>query len=108
MRPLVEDKKDNGSGLIKILELIKLVSALVTPFIVILLVYIRLDEEQRSIARWETPAFERRVEGIVQGDLSDRDLATKEDIRRLERQIENLSDQIRPITADLIRRGIIE
>jgi hypothetical protein len=89
-------------------ELIRQISIIATPPLLVFVGWMQMAESQRAQERWESPAFERRVADIVQQDLSKRDLATKDDIAVLSSRIGELSAQMQPITTYLIKRGIIE
>lgn len=101
------DDKNNG-GLAKFSDLIKNISVLVTPPLLIFVAWLQLSEDLRAMSRWESPGFKRVVEELVRVELNSRNLATKDDIDRLEGQVLELSDRIKPITRGLIKKGIIE
>jgi hypothetical protein len=89
-------------------ELIRQISIIATPPLLVFVGWMQMAESQRAHDRWESPAFERRVNDIVQQDLSKRDLTTKDDIEALADRVRELSAQMQPITTYLIKRGIIE
>jgi len=76
-----------------------------TPFLLIFITYMHLAEDKRATARWESAAFERRVIQIVDTQLIIRNLATKEDIERLEAKLEPIWQWH---TARLIKTGVIK
>jgi hypothetical protein len=101
-------ERNGGNGWLKAIELIRMISVFVTPLLLGFIAYMQLAEDKRAKERWETPAFDRVVSMIVRDELSRRELATKDDIQRLEDQVSALSAQMQPITTYLIKRGIIE
>jgi len=94
-------------------DMFKTISAIATPLLVLFIGYMQLAEASRAVERWESPAFERRIESLTQITIANlthdhQGHATRADIARLEKQIQTINEQLRPITSYLIREGIIE
>jgi len=106
----------NGSvSIAKFLDIAKTLSALATPLFLLLFGYLVLAEDQRARRRWEDRSFELAVNSIVDKRLDTIGLATKADVKLLQREIEvtrhevqKLDDQMRPILSYLIKKGIID
>ena len=97
------------------IETVRQVSVLATPVLLIFVAWFQYESralvselEAQSIEQWESPAFQRRVDEIISARMITENLATKSDVARLESRVQDLSDQLRPITAHLIRSGLIE
>lgn len=100
-------------GSTRFIDLLTKLSALATPGVLLLVAWLQLAEDGRARDRWESAAFQRRIEAVV--DNRTRDLATKQDLgyisqdlSRLEASIGQLSNELKPITEHLIRSGVMQ
>ena len=92
----------------KPIELLRSMSFVLTPVLLVFIAWMQLAEDKRTTDSWETAAFERRIVSILNVELLNRNLATKDDVRRIEDQVSKLSTKLEPITAHLIRTGVIQ